>query len=95
MNEKFLDIYNRELYYLREIGAEFAKENSLTAKRLSLNEFSCADPYVERLLEGFAFMAARVSQKLDAEFPRFSQTLINNIYSNHFKTLGLVFQNDH
>jgi type VI secretion system protein ImpG len=84
MNNNFLEKYNKELYYLREMAAEFAKKNPLTAQYLSLSEFSCADPYIERLLEGFAFMAARVSHKLDAEFPRFTQALINNLYPEYF-----------
>jgi type VI secretion system protein ImpG len=93
MNEKFLDTYNKELYYLREMGSEFAVNNPITAKYLNLNEFSCADPYVERLLEGVAFLSARVSHKLDAEFPRFTQSLINNIYPEYFTpipTMGVA-----
>ena len=43
---------------LRESGAEFAREFPKIAGRLALEEFSCADPYVERLIESFAFLAA-------------------------------------
>jgi type VI secretion system protein ImpG len=42
-----------------------------------------ADPYVERLLEGVGFMAARVQLKLDAEFPRFTQALLETIYPHY------------
>ena len=42
-----------------------------------------ADPYVERLLEGVAFLGARVQLKMDAEFPRFSQRLLEVVYPNY------------
>ena len=80
---RLLRYYNRELQHLREMGGEFAREFPKIAGRLSLDEFACADPYVERLLEGFAFLAARVHLKLDAEFPRFTQSLLNTVYPHY------------
>ncbi len=83
MDRRLLNYYNRELQHIREMGAEFAREFPKIAGRLTLDEFSCADPYVERLIEGFAFLAARVQLKLDAEFPRFTQSLLNTIYPHY------------
>ncbi len=77
MDQRFLAYYSRELEYLRELGGEFAKHFPKIAGRLGLDEFECADPYVERLLEGFAFLAARIQLKIDAEFPRFTQGLLS------------------
>ena len=76
MDTRLLDYYNRELRYLRELGGEFARDYPKVAGRLGLDAFECADPYVERLLEGFAFLAARVQLKIDAEFPRFTEQLL-------------------
>ena len=76
MDARLLDYYNRELRYLRELGGEFARDFPKIAGRLGLDSFECADPYVERLLEGFAFLAARVHLKIDGEFPRFSEQLL-------------------
>ncbi len=45
--------------------------------------FECADPYVERLLEGFAFLTARVQLKLDAEYPTFTQHLLEMVYPHY------------
>ena len=42
-----------------------------------------ADPYVERLLEGFAFIAAAIQLKIDAEFPRFTQHLLEIVYPHY------------
>jgi len=83
MNPRFLRYYSQELQHLREVGGEFALDYPKIAGRLGLDGFECADPYVERLLEGFSFMAARVQMKIDAEFPRFTQHLSELVYP-HF-----------
>lgn len=83
MDPKLLEFYNRELRHVREMGAEFARDFPKIAGRLGLDGFECADPYVERLLEGFAFLAARVQLKLDAEFPRFTQHLLEMVYPQY------------
>lgn len=82
-NPRFLRYYSQELQHLREVGGEFASDYPKIAGRLGLEGFDCADPYVERLLEGFSFMAARVQMKIDAEFPRFTQHLSELVYP-HF-----------
>lgn len=97
MDERLLKAYNIELAHLREMGAEFAAEFPKVAARLSMEGLEVADPYVERLLEGFAFMSARVQVKLNAEFPRFTQSLLDIVYPNYlsptpsFAVVELVF----
>ena len=83
MDKKFLNYYNIELQHLRESGGRFSRENPKIAARLGLDRFNCEDPYVERLLEGFAFLAARVHLKLDEEFPRFTHSIINTVYPQY------------
>jgi type VI secretion system protein ImpG len=83
MDPRLLGYYNRELQYLREMGGEFAREFPKIAGRLGLESLECSDPYVERLLESFAFLTARVQLKLDAEFPRFSQHLLEMVYPHY------------
>ncbi|MDG4550073.1 MAG: type VI secretion system baseplate subunit TssF [Candidatus Contendobacter sp.] len=83
MDPRLLEYYNRELQHLRELGGEFAREFPKIAGRLGLEGFECADPYVERLLEGFGFLAARIQLKMDAEFPRFTQHLLEIIYPHY------------
>ena len=67
------------------MGAEFAREFPKIAGRLGgLDDFQpCQDPFVERLLEGFAFLSARVQLKLNAEFPRFTQSLLETVYPHY------------
>lgn len=87
MDPRLLDYYNRELIYLRELGAEFAKTFPKTAGHLGMHGTEVNDPYVERLLEGFSFLTARIQLKMDAEFPRFSQRLLDVVYPNYLAPL--------
>ena len=85
MDPRLLDYYNRELGYMRELGAEFAQQHPKIAGRLGMSGLEVADPYVERLLEGFAFLAGRIHLKMDAEFPRFSQRLLELVYPHYLR----------
>ena len=83
VESKLLEYYNRELAWLREMGQEFAGRYPKVAGRLGMQGMDVADPYVERLMEGFAFLTSRVQLKMDAEFPRFSQRLLEMIAPNY------------
>jgi len=83
MDPRLLRLYESELAYLREMGSEFARQFPKVAQRLSLGSLEVADPYVERLLEGFAFLAARVQLKMEAEFPTFTQSLLQLVYPHY------------
>lgn len=93
MDTRLLQYYERELRLLRELGGPFARHFPKIAGRLSPDELAQADPYVERLLEGFAFMAARVHLKIDSEFPRFTQQLMELVYPHYLPptpSMGIV-----
>ncbi len=83
MDNKFLDYYNKELTYMREMAQDFAVRHPKIAARLGMHGIEIADPYVERLIEAFCFMSARMQIKLDAEFPLFTQRLLDIIYPNY------------
>jgi type VI secretion system protein ImpG len=83
MDPRLLQYYNLELQHLREMGAEFAEQFPKVAARLGMNGLEVTDPYVERLMEGVGFLAARVHLKLDAEFPRFTQALLESVYPHY------------
>jgi type VI secretion system protein ImpG len=83
VDSRLLDYYERELQYIREMGGEFAQQYPKIAGRLGIESLACADPYVERLFEGFAFLAARIQLKLDSETPRFTQHLLEIVYPHY------------
>lgn len=80
MDPTFVRYYDQELRHVREMGAEFAAAYPAIAAGLGMQGIECADPYVERLLEGFAFMAARVQMKIDAQYPEFTRQLVEMLY---------------
>jgi type VI secretion system VasI/ImpG family protein len=75
----FLTYYRDNLYYIRALAAEFAAEFPKIAGRLSLSEFDCQDPYIERLLEGTAFLAAKTEKKLDDGYYGFLESILNSV----------------
>jgi type VI secretion system protein ImpG len=83
VQDELLQYYERELTYLRRLGAEFGREYPRVAAGLQLEPTRSDDPHVERLLEGFAFLAARVHLKLDADFPLITQALLDTVYPEY------------
>lgn len=80
MRDELLLYYERELDYLRKSAAQFAEKHPKVASRLVLEPSKCEDPHVERLLEAFAFLAARVHLKLDDDFPEITEGLLSIVY---------------
>lgn len=80
MNETFLKLYEEELGHIRDLGADFGNQYPKIAGRLGMSREGCDDPFVERMIEGFAFLAARVRTKLDAEYSNFSESLLESVY---------------
>ncbi|MBX2880244.1 MAG: type VI secretion system baseplate subunit TssF [Granulosicoccus sp.] len=83
MNPKLLENYRRELLHMREMGGQFAEEFPKIAGRLGLDTLDCSDPYVERLLEGFAFMAARVDLKIESSYSKLARHLLEMVYPSY------------
>jgi type VI secretion system protein ImpG len=79
--------YSQELTYLRYLGAEFANKYPKVASRLLLEAGKCEDPHVERLLEGFAFLAARIYTKIDDEFPEVVESLLSVLYPYYLRPI--------
>lgn len=80
MRDELLLYYERELDYLRKSAVLFAEKHPKVASRLVLEPTKCEDPHVERLLEGFALLAARIHTKLDDEFPEITEGLLGIVY---------------
>ena len=87
MSDALLARYEEELSYLRRSGVEFAQRYPKIASRLMLEPTKCDDPHVERLLEGFAFLAARVQLRLDADLPEISEALLDVIYPHYLRPI--------
>jgi len=80
MDTRLLRHYETELTFLREMGAEFAASFPKIAGRLGMEGTEVLDPYVERLLEGCAFLTARVQLELELQYPAFTNHLLDIVY---------------
>lgn len=87
MRDDLLEYYERELSFLRRTGAEFARNYPRVASQLALEPTKCDDPHVERLLEGFAFLAARVHLRVDDDFPELTEALLNVVYPHYIRPI--------
>jgi type VI secretion system protein ImpG len=76
----FLEYYEEELAHIRVLATEFADLHPAVARNLALDTVPCPDPYVERLLEGVAYLAARTRLKLDGEGARFARAVLDALY---------------
>ena len=82
MDQTFLAYYEQELVHLRDLAVEFADLHPNVAGNLGIDHAPCPDPYVERLLEGVAFLGARARLKVDVESRRYTRNILDELYPN-------------
>lgn len=80
VDDNLVRYYQEELNYLRLSGQEFAKQYPKVARRLELSDKESPDPHVERLLESFAFLTAKLSKAIEDRFPQTAQSLLSVLY---------------
>ncbi len=68
--------YNDELAHVRQLGDDFARRYPKIARRLRLSTAGSSDPHVERLIEAFAFLTARVQKRIDDSFPEIASAIM-------------------
>ncbi|MGU3494339.1 type VI secretion system baseplate subunit TssF [Xanthobacteraceae bacterium A53D] len=91
MSDGFLQRYSEELSALRRRAARFAAAHPKIAGRLRLSGDTADDPHVERIVQSFAFVAARVRQKLDDEFPELTGSLLETLYPHYLAPVPSMF----
>lgn len=87
MSDKLLEHYEKELAFIQQTAAEFAKQHPAAASRLQLNGDTVDDPLVARLLSGFAYQNARVQQKLSDDFPELTDAMLDTLYPHYLRPL--------
>jgi type VI secretion system protein ImpG len=81
--DELLLYYERELRFIRKLATGFAEKYPEVAGRLMLEPTKCEDPHVERLIEAFAILTARVHQRLDSDLAEISDALIGILYPHY------------
>jgi type VI secretion system protein ImpG len=87
MSESLFTYYERELTFIRHLAQDFARDHMAAASRLLLEANRSVDPHVERLIEAFALLAARVHLKLDDDFPELTDALLGVLYPHYLAPL--------
>ncbi|KZR34589.1 type VI secretion system baseplate subunit TssF [Enterobacter genomosp. S] len=87
MEDLTLRYFDAEMRYLREAAKEFAQTHPDRAAMLDLNKAGTPDPYVERLLEGFAFSVGRLREKIDDDLPELTEGLVSMLWPHYMRTI--------
>lgn len=87
MSQKLIDLYERELAFVQQTAGEFARMHPAAASRLQLDADTVDDPLVGRLLSGFAYMNARVQQKLNDDFPELTDAMLETLYPHYLRPI--------
>lgn len=83
MADELLPYYEKELAFIRQLGARFAVEHPKIASRLGINADTIEDPHVSRLIEAFAYLNARIQHKLDDDFPELSDAMLGVLFPHY------------
>jgi type VI secretion system protein ImpG len=88
MSDELYQYYEQELTFFRQMAGEFAQKYPKVAGRLQLDETrESSDPHVERLIDAFALLSARVRRKIDDEFPEVVESLLHLLYPHYLRPL--------
>ena len=90
MRDELLHYYERELRFIRRTAVEFAEKYPEVAGRLLLEPTKCEDPHVERLIESFAMLAARIQMRLNDDFSEVSDAILSVIYPHYLSPIPSV-----
>lgn len=83
--EQLLPYYERELGLFRQYTREFSSRFPRAAGRLLIAGDSCEDPHVERLVQSFALLTARIAKRLDDDYPQFTESLLETLYPHYLR----------
>lgn len=83
--DDLLPHYERELAVLRHDAQDFARRYPKVAAHLQMAAGTPEDPHVERLIESFALLSARVHKRLDDDFPLFTASLLEVLYPHYLR----------
>jgi type VI secretion system protein ImpG len=83
--EQLLPYYERELGFLRRYSREFSERYPKIAGRLLIGGEVCEDPHIERMIESFALLNARIAKRLDDDYPEFTEALFEVLYPHYLR----------
>lgn len=85
MIEELLPYYEKQLQEFGQQSREFAQKYPKIAQRLSLNQEQIDDPHIERLVQAFSLIAARIDKKLADSYEVFTRSLFEVMFPQYLK----------
>ncbi|MCT6884122.1 MAG: type VI secretion system baseplate subunit TssF, partial [Snodgrassella alvi] len=86
--DNILRYYEAEMRYLKEAGQDFAEVHPDAAQYLKMQDSLERDPMVERLFEGFAFLTAKLYQKIDDDMPELTESSLALLWPHHLQPIA-------
>ncbi|WP_296943970.1 type VI secretion system baseplate subunit TssF [uncultured Massilia sp.] len=83
--DQLLPYYEQELGFLRRYSREFSERYPKIAGKLLIGGEVCEDPHIERMIESFALLNARVAKRLDDDYPQFTEALFEVLYPHYLR----------
>ncbi len=87
MSDSLLSFYEKELAFIQKSSGSFSKQHPAAASHLQISEDTVDDPLVAKLLSGFAFMNARIQQKLNDDFPELTDAMLDTLYPHYLRPI--------
>ncbi len=87
MSDRLLYHYEKELAFIKQAAGDFARQHPSVAESLKLGSDAVDDPLVARLLSGFAFLNARIQQKLSDDFPELTDAMLETLYPHYLRPI--------
>ncbi|MBZ2210095.1 type VI secretion system baseplate subunit TssF [Massilia soli] len=85
--DDLLPYYERELGIFRQYTRQFSERFPKTAGKLLIAGENSEDPHVERMIQSFALLTARVSKRLDSDYPKFTEAMLESLYPHFLRPL--------
>lgn len=85
MIDDLLPYYEKQLQEFGQQSRAFAQKYPKIAQRLSLNQEQIDDPHIERLIQAFSLVSARIDKKLDDSYDVFTRALFEVMFPQYLR----------
>jgi type VI secretion system protein ImpG len=85
--DELLRYYEEELGLFGQFAREFRARYPKPASDLHLAGETYEDPSVARLIQSVALMSARIRKRLDDDYPKFTESLLESLYPHYLRPM--------
>lgn len=83
--EELLPYYEKQLQEFAQQSREFVHKYPKIAQRLSLNQEQIDDPHIERLIQSFSLISARIDKKLADSYEIFTRSIFEVMFPQYLE----------